>query len=71
MRKYRRRRKVSESNVTCLLSVERISELYGFHPNTIRSWVNLDGLRHTRRGAGGKIYIRQEDIERYIKLWYV
>lgn len=69
-RKYRKRRNVSEGNIIRLLSVERISELYGFHANTIRSWVNNDGLRHTKRGPGGKIYIRIEDVERYIKLTY-
>ena len=69
-RKYRRKRNVGKGKVIRLLSVERISELYGFHPNTIRSWVKLDGLRHTKQGPGGKIYIRKEDVERFIKLWY-
>ncbi|MFC2067216.1 helix-turn-helix domain-containing protein [Chloroflexota bacterium] len=70
MKKYRRRRNISEGDVIRMLSVERISELYDFHPNTVRSWVNSDGLRHIRRGQGGKIYIGKEDVERHIKLWY-
>ena len=70
MKKYKRKRNISEGDVIRMLSVERISQLYGFHPNTVRSWVNIDGLRHIRRGAGGKIYIRQEDVERHLKLWY-
>ena len=69
-RKYKRKRNIVTGKVIHLLSVERISELYDFHPNTIRSWVNHDGLRHTKHGPGGKIYIRQEDVERHIKLWY-
>lgn len=69
-RKYKRRRNVNEGNIIHLLSVELISDVYDFHPNTIRAWVNHDGLRHTKRGPGGKIYIRKEDIERHIKLWY-
>lgn len=69
--KRRRKRNVGVGKVIRMLSVERISELYDFHPNTIRSWVKQDGLRHTKQGPGGKIYIRKEDVERYIKLWYV
>ncbi len=69
-RKYRRKRNVGTGKVIRLLSVERISELYDFHPNTIRSWVKHDGLRHTKQGPGGKIYARKEDVDRFIKLWY-
>ena len=69
-KKRRKKRNVSYGNVIRLLSVERVSELYGFHPNTIRTWVNQDHLRHTRRGPGGKIYIRKEDVDRFIKLMY-
>jgi len=68
-RKYRKRN-TSGGDVIRMLSIERIRELYGFHPNTVRSWVNSDRLRHIRRGPGGKIYIRQEDVERHIQLWY-
>lgn len=67
---YRKKRNYNKADVIRMLSVERISELYGFHPNTIRSWVNYDGLRHDRRGPGGKIYIRQEDVEHHLRLWY-
>ena len=53
-----------------MLSVKRISERYDFHPNTVRAWVTRDGLRHVRHGRGGKIFIRQDDVEAFIKEWY-
>ena len=51
-------------------SVAAISKRYSFHPNTIRSWVNVDKLRHIRRGPGGKIYIQQDVVEQFIYDWY-
>ena len=48
-----------------LLSVEEISDQYDFHPNTIRSWIHRDGLRHYRKGPGNKILIREDDIRRF------
>ena len=68
--KYQRRRNVTDGHFIRMLSVKRISELYRFHPNTIRAWVNNDKLRHVRRGPGGKIYISKEDVDRYIQIWY-
>lgn len=53
-----------------LLSVDAISKKYKFHPNTIRTWVNKDDLRHIRRGPGRKIYIRQDDVEQFVREWY-
>jgi hypothetical protein len=53
-------------NPVWLLSVENVALLYDFHPNTIRSWVNKDGLRHYRKGRGGKIYLREDDVRDYI-----
>jgi len=53
-------------NPVWLLSVEDVALLYDFHPNTIRSWVNEDGLRHYRKGRGGKIYLREDDVRDYI-----
>ena len=68
--KNSRKKKVVPKRGVPLLSVKRISQDYEFHPNTIRRWVKEDGLRHVRRGRGGKILIRTDDIERFIKQWY-
>ena len=67
---YRRKRNVIVKKGVPLLSVESISERYNFHPNTVRAWVTRDGLRHIRYGPGGKIFIREDDVERFIKFWY-
>lgn len=68
--KYSKRKRVVPKRSVPLLSVKRISQDYDFHPNTIRSWVKRDKLRHVRRGRGGKILIRKDDVERFIKQWY-
>ncbi|MFC1985433.1 helix-turn-helix domain-containing protein [Chloroflexota bacterium] len=49
-----------------ILSVRYVARQYAFHPNTIRAWVNENGLRHYRKGRGGKIYIREDDVQDYI-----
>ena len=54
----RRRRR----NPIRLLSVREISDRYEFHPNTVRAWVHRDGLRHYRKGPGGKMLIREDDL---------
>ena len=64
-KRYRRKR-----NIIAKRGVKSISERYDFHPNTVRSWVTRDGLRHIRYGPGGKIFIRQDDVERFMKFWY-
>ena len=61
-----RRRK----NPIRLYSVNEISELFGFHPNTVRLWIHRDGLRHYRKGAGGKIYIREDDLKDFLAKFY-
>jgi len=53
-----------------LLSVNEISEEYDFHPNTIRSWIHRDGLRHYRKGRGRKILIREDDLNRFFDEFY-
>ena len=68
--KYRRKKNVMPGRAVRMLSVKRISEKYNFHPNTIRSWVTRDGLRHVRHGPGAKIFIRQDDVEAFLKEWY-
>jgi hypothetical protein len=70
VRKYIRKKNVIRTRAIPMLSVKRISEKYGFHPNTVRSWVTRDGLRHVRHGPGAKIFIRQDDVEAFIKEWY-
>ncbi len=69
-KKYRRKRNVMNTRGVPMLSVESISKKYDFHPNTIRAWVTRDGLRHVRYGPGRKIFIRQDDVDRFIKFWY-
>ena len=55
----RKRRKL---NPVQLWSVAEIAERYRFHPNTVRAWVHRDGLRYYRKGRGGKILIREDDL---------
>jgi len=69
-KKYRRKKNLVTKRGVPMLSVQLISEKYDFHPNTVRAWVTRDGLRHVRHGPGGKIFIRQDDVERFIKYWY-
>ena len=49
-----------------LLSVEEVARRYQFHPNTIRSWVREDNLRHYHKGRGGKIYLREDNVRDFI-----
>ena len=49
-------------NPVPLLSVAEVSRRFEVHPNTVRAWINRDGLRHYRKGPGGKIYIREDDL---------
>ena len=53
-----------------LLSVSEISDKYDFHPNTVRLWVHRDGLRHFRKGSGGKILIREDDLNDFFDKFY-
>lgn len=62
----RRRRR----NPLRLYSVREISEQFAFHPNTIRLWIHRDGLRHYRKGPGGKIYIREDDLRDFLARYY-
>jgi excisionase family DNA binding protein len=55
---YKRRK-----NPIQMFSVDEISQQFGFHPNTIRLWVHRDGLRHYKKGPGGKIFIREDDLK--------
>jgi uncharacterized protein YjcR len=68
--KKRRRKNVVVGRTIPMLSVSAISKKYDFHPNTVRSWVSRDGLRHVRHGKGNKIFIRKSDVERFIGTWY-
>ena len=62
----RKRRK----NPVKLYSVKEISKEFGFHPNTIRLWVHRDSLRYYRKGRGGKIYIREDDLKDFFAKFY-
>ena len=71
-RNEHRRRKSSGTNPKdkSFLSVNEISRRYKFHQNTVRAWANRDGLRHMHKGPGGKIHIKKEHVERFIRDWY-
>ncbi len=62
----RKRRK----NPIRLYSVSEINEIFDFHPNTVRLWIHRDGLRHYRKGPGGKIYIREDDLKDFFAKFY-
>lgn len=53
-----------------VFSVEEISDQYHFHPNTIRAWIHRDGLRHYRKGPGGRILIREDDLHGFLDEFY-
>lgn len=63
-------RKRKNPRMIRVYSVEEIGELYDFHPNTVRSWIRRDGLRHYRKGPGGKILIREDDLNRFFDEFY-
>jgi excisionase family DNA binding protein len=59
MSKRRRRNPIK------MMSVEEISKQYHFHPNSVRRWIHHDGLRNYRKGRGGKIFIREDDLKEF------
>ena len=66
----RRRKNVIPHSAIKMLSVKEIAKRYGFHENTVRSWVAEDELRYIRYGPGGKIFIAEKDVEIYIRKYY-
>ncbi len=66
----RLRKNVVPASTVKLLSVREIARRYGFHENTVRSWVTKDGLRCINYGPGNKIYIAEKDVEKFIKRYY-
>lgn len=63
-------RKRKNPRLIRVYSVEEISNQYDFHPNTIRSWTRKDGLRYYRKGPGGKILIREDDLNAFFDRLY-
>jgi len=59
----------SHTKIIPVVSVEQISISYGFHPNTVRSWLQL-GLKHYRRGPGGKVYIPVKELSEFLSAHY-
>ena len=53
-----------------LYSVKEISKKYDFHPNTVRLWIHRDKLRCYRKGPGGKIMIREDDLTDFLNEFY-
>lgn len=70
VKKYIRKKNVIKGRAIPMLSVNDISKKYDFHPHTIRAWVNRDGLRAEKHGPGGKTFIRQDDLEDFLREWY-
>ncbi|MFC2069104.1 helix-turn-helix domain-containing protein [Chloroflexota bacterium] len=70
MKKYIRKKNVIKDRAVLMFSVVDISNKHGFHPHTIRAWVNRDGLRAEKHGPGSKIFIRQDDLDDFLKEWY-
>ena len=70
VKKYIRKKNVIRGRDVPMLSVNDISKKYDFHQHTIRAWVNRDGLRAEKHGQGRKIFIRQDDVEAFIRQWY-
>ncbi|MBT3363110.1 MAG: helix-turn-helix domain-containing protein [Chloroflexi bacterium] len=66
----KRKKNMIQRQKVSMLSVKQISDKYDFHVNTVRSWVNRDGLRAVKHGPGGKLFIRQDDVEAFIGTWY-
>ena len=62
----RKRRK----NPIRLYSVNETSELFDFHPNTVRLWIQRDGLRCHRKGRGDKIWINEDDLKDFFAKFY-
>jgi len=69
-KRYRRKKDIISKRGIHMFSVKHISKKYDFHLNTVRAWVTRDGLRCVRHGPGGKIFIREDDVEDFIKKWY-
>jgi hypothetical protein len=69
-KKYKRKKNVIQKGNVPMLSIKMISEKYHFHPQTIRNWVNRDGLKSVKHGQGDKVFIRQDDVEDFIYTWY-
>jgi hypothetical protein len=53
-----------------MLSIKRISDLYGFHPQTIYRWLAKHDLEAEKHGRGGKLFIRKDYLEDFIRTWY-
>ena len=58
-----------DKQIIPVVSVEQISRAYGFHYNTVRSWLKL-GLKYYRRGHGGKIYVPVKELREFLTLHY-
>lgn len=68
-KKYKRKKNVIPGKER-MLSVQRIAKGYDFSTHTVYNWVHRDGLRYVKHGPGGKIFIKQVNVERFIRQWY-
>jgi excisionase family DNA binding protein len=66
----RKRKNVVPRSAIKMLSVREIAKRYDFHENTVRNWVAEGELRFIRYGPGGKIFIAEKDVEKYIRKYY-
>ena len=70
IRFYPQKRNVAKNNYDDLLSIKQVSEKYGVHPNTVYNWVHRDKLMHAHDGPGNKIFLRQNEVESFLRRYY-
>jgi len=66
----RKRKNVLPSTTVKMLPVREIARRHGFHENTVRRWVVDDGLKCVKCGPGGKIFIAEKDVVKFIRKYY-
>ena len=70
LERLRRRKNVVPPSTVKILSVREIADTYGFHENTVRRWVNEDGLKSVKYGPGNKMFIAKKDVDKFIRRYY-
>jgi excisionase family DNA binding protein len=53
-----------------MLSTREVARRTGFHESTIIRWAFRDGLKYIAFGPGNLIYIAENDIEQFLKIFY-
>ncbi len=68
-RKNKRKKIIKWDNVN-MLPVKHVAEKYGFSVHTVYNWISRDKLKSEKHEPGGKVFIKQNDVEAFIKKWY-